>query len=139
MIPEKHPLSIVLTDRDMSILIYREYKIRRNILSKKTLRSEQVEWTKKVNRFVVLFNYLNKENEYKLTQLEQFPQKGDIRSLLEYVKNEVVIRQKMYPKWVRQGKLKYDVADYKLQGMKAVYNKLIDIRNDVHGVQQHLF
>ena len=43
---------------------------------------------------------------------------------IESVKREISLRGRLYPEWVKQGKMKQSQADYELNCMKAVLETL---------------
>jgi len=49
----------------------------------------------------------------------------DLRTQLRCVSREIAMREKVYPKWVEQGRMKQDKADQEIACMKAVQSTLI--------------
>ena len=138
---EKYPTTQDFADRDLLIVVYREYQKRKSIYDRdRSIPSKAREWSKKVNEFVLVFNKLRDlvPKAEALTLVSGTNQKRGIEKLLKYVDKEVQKREELYPKWVRQRKMKYEDAFRQLQGMKSVFNKLLDLKETLEGVQEEL-
>ena len=50
-----------------------------------------------------------------------------LENQIRCVQREIGLRERVYPKWVRDGKMKERVAQYEIEAMKAVLATLLDI------------
>lgn len=136
-------VKVELTDREIGIVIYREYAQRKKIHEKKVLPSELRDWSKKVNMMVEVFNWFRPHLDIpQAKEMQPIPGvqvKGGSGNVLNYLENEIRMRQKFYPEWVRKGKLSQELAYINIQRMKLVYNKALEISQTKHGRQSSLF
>jgi hypothetical protein len=65
---------------------------------------------------------------YESGEWEEYPMEIDIGMQIKAVAREVAMRERLYPKWVEQGKMKLDMAEREIANMKAVLDTLIKVR-----------